>query len=148
MSTFSEMSDEQFTQLVSEYHAPAEKRQMLTNAESNDIAKRLNDKIDIPIITEGMEQKVLLKIVLKVDRFLYDHLPNEFYDFVRSADHGIDDAEAEKLLDRLSKLANQKIDIPYLPEQMEYLAIHYILSVIINAARNSWDIKKANDAGL
>ena len=51
MSTFSAMTDEQFTQLVGEYHAPADKRQMLTKDESNDIASRLNEKIDIPIIT-------------------------------------------------------------------------------------------------
>ena len=83
---------------------------------------------------------------MKVDTFLYDNLPNEFYDLVRSVEDGIDEDEAKRLIKRLAKLANEKIDIPYLPEKMEYIAIRFIIATIINAARKNWDLAKAKSA--
>ena len=65
---------------------------------------------------------------------------------MRSLDRGIDDDEAKRLIKRLSQLANKHIDIPYVPEAMEYLAIRLIISIIINAARDKWDFTKAKDA--
>ena len=85
---------------------------------------------------------------MKVDNFLYDNLPNEFYDLVRSLDEGIDDSEAKRLIKRLSKLANKKVDIPYLPEAVEYVAIRLVIGVIINSARKDWDIYKAQNVAL
>jgi len=146
MATINELTEEQFKSLLDEYFAKPEKRSKMTNEEIKDLAQRLNDKINVPIISETGEEKILIKIVMKIDRFLYDNLPNEFYDLIRSADKGIDDDEAKRLIVRLSKLANQHLDIPYIPEQMEYIAIRYILSIIINAARKQWDIIKAQNA--
>ena len=89
--------------------------------------------------------KILIKLIVKVDTFLYDHLPNEFYDLVRSADKGIDDDEAKRLIKRLSKLANDKIDIPWIPEPIEYIPIRFVISIIINSARKQWDIVRAQE---
>ena len=143
MATINELTEEQFTQLLDEYFAPPEKRSKMTQAEIKDLAERLNEKINVPIINETTEEKILIKIVLKVDGFLYDNLPNELYDLVRSLDNGIDDNEAKRLIKRLSKLANKHIDIPYIPEQMEYIAIRFVIGVIINAARKQWDLARA-----
>jgi hypothetical protein len=148
MTTINELSEAQFKSLLDEYFAPASKRSKMTDAEIKDLARRLNEKINVPIINETGEEKILIKIVIKIDRFLYDHLPNEFYDLVRSLDKGIDDEEAKRLIIRLSKLANDKIDIPYLPESVEYLAIRFVIGVIINAARKQWDITKSKDLAL
>lgn len=145
MATITELSEEQFKGLLDEYFAPAEKRSKMDEEEVKDLAKRLNEKIDVPIINETGEEKILIKIVIKVDRFLYDNLPNEFYDLARSLDKGIDDAEAKRLIKRLSKLANKELDIPYLPESAEYVAIRLIIGVIINAARKQWDMHKAKE---
>ena len=130
MATINELTEEQFTQLLDEYFAPPEKRSKMTQEEIKDLAERLSEKIDVPIINETTEEKILIKIVLKIDGFLYDNLPNELYDLVRSLDNGIDDNEAKRLIKRLSKLANEHIDIPYVPEQMEYIAIRFVIGVI------------------
>ncbi len=134
-----------FISLLDSYFAKSEKRSKLTPSEIKTIAERLNDKIDVPIINETREGKIFYKIVLRVDTFLYDNLPNEFYDLVRSVQDGIDDEEARRLTRRLSKLANDKIDIPYIPEQFEYWAIRMVISIIINAARKNWDFLKASE---
>lgn len=145
MATINELTEEQFTQLLDEYFAPPEKRSKMTDEEVKDLAKRLNEKINAPIINETGEEKILIKIVIEIDRFLYDNLPNEFYGLIRSLDKGIDDNEAKRLIKRLSKLANKHIDIPYIPEQMEYIAIRFIIGIIINAAREQWDINRAKE---
>jgi len=106
MPKIDELTDAQFKTLLSEYFAPQDKRSKMSEAEIKDLAQRLNDRIDVPLITETREEKILIKIVIRVDSFLYDNLPNEFYDLVRSVDQGIDDEEARRLITRLSKLAN------------------------------------------
>ena len=144
-----EMTGEEFEILLNEYHAPPAERTKLTEEEVRDLAKTLNEKIDVPIIGETGEEKILIKVILKIDGFLYDHLPNEFYNLIKEETTeageglGIDDAEAKRLIVALTKLANKKIDIPYIPEPMEYIAIRLVIGIIINAARKHWNLEKA-----
>ena len=146
MPTLNELTESEFKNLLDEYFASPKNRTKMTTAEIKEIAKILNEKIDVPIIKETAEEKILIKIVITIDRFLYDNLPNEIYDLVRSVDKGIDDEEAKRLVKRLSILANEKIDIPYIPEYAEYIAMRLVIGIIINAARKSWDIYKSKKA--
>jgi len=145
MTTIAQLTENQFKELLDEYFAPAPMRHKMTDKEVMELADKLNEKINIPFFNEKKERKILIKIVLKVDTFLYDHLPNEFYDLVRSIDDGISDEEAKQITIRLSRLANKKIDIPYIPEKLEYIAIRFIIGIIINAARTKWDFNRAKD---
>ncbi len=146
MPTLNELTESEFKNLLDEYFATPKNRTKMTTVEIKEIAKILNEKIDVPIIKETAEEKILIKIVITVDRFLYDNLPNEIYDLVRSVDRGIDDNEAKRLVKRLATLANEKIDIPYIPEHAEYVAMRLVIGIIINAARQSWDIYKSKKA--
>lgn len=143
MPTLAELTEDQFKLLLDEYFAPPGKRQKLTQAEVLELAKKLNEKINVPIIAETGEEKILVKIVVKIDTFLYDNLPNEFYDLIRSSRNGISDEEAKRLIKRLANLANDKIDIPYVPETMEYIAIRFVIGIVVNAARKNWNLKSA-----
>lgn len=150
MTKIAEMNDAAFNDMLSgalnDYFAPAEKRQQLTQYEVKAIASYLNEQIDVPLITETGEQRILIKIIMKVDGFLYDHLPNEMYDLMRSTQGGIDDIEAKRLAKRLTKLANTKIDIPYIPEVAEYFVIRFVIGVVVNAARKHLDMEGAIEA--
>jgi len=143
MPAIKELTEDQFIELLDGYFAPPQKRYKMTPEEIKNLAQRLNKKIDVPIIKETKEEKILIKIIMKVDTFLYDSLPNEFYDLTRSIDGGIDDAEAKRLITRLAKLANEKIDIPYIPEKAEYIALRFVIAIVINAARKKWDMTRA-----
>ena len=134
-----------FTNLLAEFFAAPEERKRMTNEEIKDLAHRLNKKIDIPLVKETGEERILIKIILKIDTFLYDHLPNEFYDLIRTADNGITDAEAKNLVRRLTKLANRKIDIPYLPEAAEHFVFKFIIGIIVRAARNKLNFETAKN---
>lgn len=140
-----ELTPQEYKVLLKEYFAPEPERSKMTDAEIRDLAERLNEKINVPFIRETREEKILIKVVLKIDRFLYDHLPNELYDLIRSLDNGISDTEAKRLIKRLTRLANDKIDIPYLPESVERIAIRFIISIIINAARKNLKLGEAAD---
>ena len=135
MTTVAELTTDEFKVLLSEFYAPPEQRSKMTTAEIKELAERLNRKINVPIINETKEEKILIKIILKIDNFLYDNLPNEFYDLVRSSDKGIENREAKRLVRRLTKLANDKIDIPYLPEPMERIAFKFVIGMVVKAAR-------------
>lgn len=148
MTTINDLTEKQFKALLDDYFKPTEKRSNMSDQEIKDLAEKLNKKINVPIINETGEEKILIKVVIKVDSFLYNNLPNEFYSLVRDMENGIDDEEAKRLIKRLSKLANKQINIPYLPEIVEFLAIRLIIGVIINAARKQWDIHKAKNKAL
>jgi len=146
MPTINDLTPEQFKNLLDDYFAPPEKRSKMKADEVKLLAERLNEKVNIPIIKETSEEKILIKIIIKIDSFLYDNLPNEIYDLVRSTEKGIDDEEAKRLISRLTKLANGKIDIPYIPEAAEYIAIKYVIGIVISSARKNWDFNKAKDS--
>lgn len=138
------LTDAQYQVLLSDYFAAPQERKRLSKDEVAAIASRLNERINIPILfSEEREQIILAKIVTRIDTFLYDNLPNEVYDIIRSLDEGIDENEAQTIVKRLSKMANRKIDIPYLPEPLEYLAINFLIGLIVKAMRRDWDIGKA-----
>ena len=135
MTTVAELTTVQFKDLLKDFYAPPEKRSKMNTDEIKEMATRLNKKINVPIINETGEQKILVKIILKIDNFLYDNLPNEFYDLVRSPDKGIDNREAKRLVRRLTKLANDKIDIPYIPEVMERIAFKFVIGMVVKSAK-------------
>ena len=134
MPTVADLSIDDFKVLLTDFHAVPEKRSKMEPEEIKELATRLNKKINVPIINETKEEKILVKIVFKIDNFLYDNLPNEFYDLIRSTDKGIDKREAKRLVRRLTKLANDKIDIPYIPEPMERIAFKFVIGMIVKAA--------------
>lgn len=141
-ATIGELTTEEFEQLLEEFYAEPKKRSKMTSEEIKDLAERLNRKINVPIINETGEEKILIKIILKIDNFLYDHLPNEFYDLVRSTDRGIDKKEAKRLIRRLTKCANNKIDIPYLPEPVEHFAFRFVIGIIVKSSLKTLNLEK------
>lgn len=146
MSKLSELTTEEFTSLLQDFHAEPIRRSKMTQEEIIDLAMRLNARINVPIINETKEEKIFVKIILAIDNFLYDNLPNEFYDLIRSTDKGIDEKEAKRLVRRLTKLANDKVDIPYLPEAAERFAIKFVIGLVVRAARKklSFESVRAN----
>ncbi len=135
MSKLNELTTEEFKSLLNDFYAEPTRRNKMTEEEIVDLAKRLNDRINVPIINETKEEKIFIKIILKIDNFLYDNLPNEFYELIRSSDKGIDEKEAKRLVRRLTRMANDKVDIPYLPEFAEKFAIKFVIGMVVRSAR-------------
>lgn len=138
----SELNNNDFNSLVDDFYAEPKLRNKLTEDEVKAIAERLNGKVNIPIIGETGEEKILVKIILKIDNFMYDNLPNEFYDLIRAADKGIDEEEAKMITSRLTKLANKKINLPFLSEKAEEKILGYVIEMLVNSAAKNQDLNK------
>jgi hypothetical protein len=142
MAKLNELTTKEFKDLLNDFYAEPIRRNKMTQEEIIDLAQRLNERINVPIINETREEKIFVKIILKIDTFLYDNLPNEFYDLIRSSEMGIDEKEAKRLVRRLTKMANDKVDIPYLPEFAERFAIKFVIGMVVKSARKKMSFEK------
>lgn len=138
----SELNSNDFNSLVGDFYAEPKLRNKLTEDEVKALAERINGKVNIPIIGETGEEKILIKIILKIDNFMYENLPNEFYDLIRAADKGIDEGEAKMIAGRLTKLANEKINLPFLSETAEEKILGHVIEMIMSSATKNQDLNK------
>lgn len=123
-----------------------EKVEMLTDAEINAIAQKVNKAINLPFLNEEKEFIVFGKIIKSVDRQLYRLLPNEYYELVKDASDGISKEEAVKIEERLTPLINNVVNIPILTEKIEEKLIGLILSLIINAMIKGFNLEEVQPA--
>lgn len=135
------LSDAQHEKMVKEFFAKKSARQLLSKEETVAIAQRLNEKVSLPFLSETKEHLVLLKIVLKVDNYFYETLPNEIYHLIYDLDEGFDESEAAQLAARLNKLAHEEIKLPFLTDHQEYYSVAFVLSLLINAMREGSDLE-------
>lgn len=131
------ITEEQYRKILADAD---ERTEMLTPDEIAIIATKLNEKVNVPIITERAEYTMLIKIVRDIDRFLYKLLPNEIYGLVRDSADGISEEEAENMSRRLAKLVNKYIDIPYIPEGIEEKIFQLGIGIIVDAMRKNFKL--------
>lgn len=120
--------------------ADMEGKELLSDEEVEALASKLNARVNIPFISEGTEQTVLVKIVRKFDRYLYKNLPNELYKLVKLSHDGISDADAVQLAEVLGRRLNSRFDIPYLPEFIEEQIFKTLLGFIVNGMRKQFSV--------
>lgn len=106
---------------------------MLTQAEAEAIATKLNHAINLPILGEEKEQIVFCKIVKKIDEFPYSVLPNEIYELIWILDGGIDPSEATIIENNLAEIATKYVDIPIVPKAMEETIFRIVIGTIVRA---------------
>lgn len=142
------LSKTEFDRILQDFYARENERKKLSQEEAEVIASRLNERFNVPFAGEKWEQKIFVKLVVKVDNFLYNHLANELYDLARSLEEGIDDTEAERLVRSLAKLANEKVDIKYVPEIVEFGILSFVVGWVVNAMRKHWSFDKVAEQAV
>lgn len=133
------LTQEQWEQLKNDMDSQIE---MLNDEEILYFASKLNDEINIPFVREEKEEKIFVKIVKKIDRFLYQNLPNELYGLVKITSDGISKKEAEQLKLVLGSRLNKKFDIPYVPEFLEQEIFELAVSIIVKAMKKNFNLLK------
>ncbi|MFC2077888.1 hypothetical protein ACFLTM_03690 [Candidatus Bipolaricaulota bacterium] len=121
--------------------ADAKKGEMLTEKELEAIATRLNSAIDLPLLKEGTEQIIFVKIVKLIDGFLYGVLPNEIYELAHAASDGISEQDAVLIEENLTKLVNRKLDLPFLNERTEETIFRVVIGTIVKAMLKGRSLK-------
>jgi len=118
---------------------------MLSQEQINYIADKLNKKINIPIIGEKFEKKLIIKGLEKVDTELEQHLPAEWSKLLDDVSDGIEPgspADLQSIKDNLVAFLNKKIDIPIIGEKAEAKLFGFAIDMIFDALQKG---KKLQD---
>ncbi|MBI1882264.1 MAG: hypothetical protein HYR94_29175 [Chloroflexi bacterium] len=106
---------------------------MLLVEEQKKIASLINAIIDIPLVSEEMEQVIFEHAVAIIDAALDDILPEVFGGLLRDADKGIDKDHAREFARRLAEAVNKRVNLPYLNEEQEGRMIQTVIDPIVKA---------------
>ena len=89
---------------------------MLSEQQIATIATKLNERLDLPFIGEDKEQQLFEQVLNGVDGTLdqvVGQLPDPVRDIWDRLADGVTDEEAEELIDQLTELANERIDVAF-----------------------------------
>mgnify|MGYP000489016973 CR=1 FL=1 len=95
---------------------------MLNEEQISSVAASLNEKINIPMMSEEKEQSMLEKAVGMINGQLSvvtASLPESAQDILSRLGDGISEEEAAELKEALVPALNEKVDIPFLNEDQE-----------------------------
>ena len=106
---------------------------LITKEEQKKFAALANALIDIPWISEDMEQPIFEHAIGLLEGVLKDALPDIFQELTRSAEKGIDPSQVPELTERLVAIANTKVDLPYLNEQQEAQLFHVVINPLVKS---------------
>lgn len=106
---------------------------MLLVEEQKKIASLINAIIDIPLVSEEMEQVIFEHAVAIIDAALDDILPEVFAGLLHDDGKGIDKDHARDFSRRLAEAVNKRINLPYLNEEQEGRLIQTVIDPIVKA---------------
>jgi len=94
------------------------------------IADEIESQIRLPKLPTNERYKVICKIIKRIDRVMYQFLPNEYYELINFEDKGIKIQEAEIIRQRLVNSVIEKMPIPILTEFDEEKLIQIVVNKI------------------
>lgn len=97
------------------------------------IADEIESKIRLPKLPTNDRYKVICKVIKKIDRAMYQFLPNEYYELINSVEKGIKIQEAEVIRQRLTSVLVSNVKIPILTEYDEEQFIKIVVNRITDA---------------
>lgn len=97
------------------------------------IADEIEAQIRLPKLPTEERYKVICKIIKKIDRTMYQYIPNEYYTLINHKDKGIKAQEAEILRQRLIKTVINNMPIPILTEFDEEKLITIVINKVTSA---------------
>lgn len=106
---------------------------MLIVEEQKRIATLINAIIDIPLVSEELEQTIFEHAVAIIDAALDDILPEVFAGLLRDNAKGIDKDHARDFSQRLAEAVNKRVNLPYLNEEQEGRLIQTVVDPIVKA---------------
>ena len=106
---------------------------LLTDEERKQFATLVNAVIDLPLVSEELEQTIFEHAISMIDAALEETLPVIFHSLMRQIEQGIDKDHAKDFADRLVVSVNQKVDLPYLNEEQEAQLLRIVINPLVKA---------------
>ena len=126
--------------LMAKVALDAEGKYFLTDEQIDKLTQKLLAILPWPKYIEDIIQVILPKIIKKIDGELYKLLPNEIYDFINDDKKGFSEGEGDEIEERIIKIVNDLIDIPFLNEQQEELLISAIIHLIFEFMKKGFKL--------
>jgi hypothetical protein len=106
---------------------------MLLVEEQKKIAALVNAMVDIPLVSEEVEQVIFEHAVAIIDAALDDILPEVFAGLLRDEAKGIDKDHARDFAERLVQAVNKRVNLPYLNEEQEARLIRTVVDPLVKS---------------
>jgi len=107
---------------------------MLTQAQANRVAAMLNHVVDIPFLTEEMEQPLFENAVGLIVGNLASVLPEQLRTiigkYLNTSEEGLEEENVPEFSDNLLRTLNKKLDIPLLGEEQEASILGYFSDIL------------------
>jgi hypothetical protein len=113
---------------------------MLTQQQIDDLAERVNEEVDLPIIGENIE-KGLLKLALnKIVEVLDRELPQEMKDTINDISKGVEfdgKRDFQELVDNTISFLNKEVNIPLVSDQRENEIFKSVSNALVEALQKN-----------
>ncbi len=117
---------------------------MLSEQQIKLIAQKANKKVDVPVIGERFEEKILIFGITKIDKALDEHLPPEFGDLLDDISDGLEPgcpADLDRIKEHLVNYLLNNLDVPILGKRGERELFNLTVGMIIDAMRKNDKLK-------
>ena len=109
---------------------------MLSEEQIQFIVDRVNEKVNLPILGEKAEGKLIRKAVDKVLKSLEENLPEEIFEFLDNASDGIEPGmDTEEMKKNTVNFLNKEINLPIVGEKFEEKLFTEVVDLIFNALK-------------
>lgn len=109
---------------------------ILTDEQINYIVDKLNDKINLPILGERTEAKIIKGAVSQVLAEVGDRIPKEYLKLIDNVADGILPSKAEEVEKSKLEIAtflNKKVNIPIIGERKEQTLFEMFVEILFDA---------------
>lgn len=109
---------------------------MLSTEQIELIARKANQRVDVPVIGERFEHRILVFGVKRIDKALDEHLPEDFAVLLDDVSDGLEPgspADLEKIKIHLVEYLNRYVDIPVLGEKGEHELFNLVIGMVIDS---------------
>lgn len=109
---------------------------MLTKKQIEHLVNKVNPKVDLPILGEGIEGEILEHVIGLIDGVLDEKLPPRLKKVLNDASDGIvpgGDQDLQTSIDETVRFLNNEINIPLIGEGTEKEIYHTVVSELFEA---------------
>lgn len=109
---------------------------ILTEAQRIWLRDEINQDVNLPILGETAEGRIIEKIITAVEEYLAKALPDDIEADIKAVVQGLEPGkpiDKDALTERLATLANGYVDVPFVGEAREQQWLETIFGFVIKA---------------
>lgn len=104
------------------------------------LAKALDKKINIPLLSDRREKDIFLKVVREIDRQMERLIPDEILGALNSGSVQVEDIVSSALKDNLVPLLSDLISFPFLPRKIRDKILDFVVETLVDAMASATTI--------